>query len=168
MEPNIDRKIELKDKLVSFCKANKLRIYLLIAFLLVAIIAAFLLKISSETKNNKIAEKYILAGLYLTSDKKISLNLYEEIIFSKNKFYSALALSAILEKNLVSDKIKILDYFKNIEIINTSQEQSDLISLKKALYLIKIKNLPEANLLLQNLINKNSKLKTLAEDILVK
>ena len=168
MEPNIDRKIELKDKLISFYKANKLKIYLLILILLVAIIAAFFLKISSETKNNKIAEKYILAGLYLTSDKKISLNLYEEIIFSKNKFYSALALSAILEKNLVSDKIKILDYFKNIEIINTSQEQSDLISFKKALYLIKIKNLPEANLLLQNLINKNSKLKTLAENILVK
>ena len=74
----------------------------------------------------------------------------------------------ILEKNLVPDKDKILNYFKTIEGKNLSDEQIDLIVFKKALYLIKISNIEEGNNLLKNLIDKNSKLKTLAEEILVK
>ena len=39
--------------------------------------------------NNLISEKYISTGLYLsTKDIEKSKNFYEEIILSKNKFYS--------------------------------------------------------------------------------
>ena len=36
--------------------------------------------------------------------KETAAKYYEEIILSKNKFYSVLALNAILEKELIKDK----------------------------------------------------------------
>ena len=125
--------------------------------------------ISNEKNNILIGNKYIKAGLYLTSGKKDqSKNLYEEIIFSKNKFYSILALNKLLENNLISDKNKILNYFQIVEKINISQEQHDLIVFKKALYLLKISNNKNGNELLENLIKNNSKLNSLAKEILNK
>ena len=55
-----------------------------------------------------------------------------------------------------------------MEKIKKTEEQRDVISLKKALYLIKIKNIQAGNEILKNLIKKNSKLKLLAEEILAK
>ena len=52
-------------------------------------------------KNDLISEKYIKAGIFLsTNNNKESLQLFEDIILSKNNFYSILALNTILEKNL--------------------------------------------------------------------
>ena len=39
-------------------------------------------------------------------------NSFREIILSKNSFYGILALNLILEKNLISDKNQILNYFE--------------------------------------------------------
>ena len=169
MEKNLDNKIELKDKLKSFYTQNKLKIYLLIVVLFIIFISIISLKIIDDKKNNLISEKYIKAGLYLTSDKKYkSKILYEEIILSKNQFYSVLALNTILEEDLISDKEKIINYFKIIEKLSKSRDQRDLIIFKKALYLIKNSNLQEGNKLLENLIIDNSKLKPLVENIIVK
>tara|TARA_B100000767_G_C19307628_1_gene346217 strand:+ start:59 stop:457 length:399 start_codon:yes stop_codon:yes gene_type:complete len=131
--------------------------------------ASIFVTINIKKKNNLIAEKYIEAGLYLASNKKeMSKNVYEEIILSKNKFYSILALNIILEKNLVSDKNKILDYFQLVEESNKSNEYKDLIIFKKALYLIKNGSRQKGNLLLKNLIENESKFKPLAEEIFIK
>ena len=74
--------------------------------------------------------------------KKKCKKYYEEIILSKNKFYSLLALNTILEKNLINDKKKIIKYFLKLEKFNFSKEANiDLIHFKKALYLIKIKEI---------------------------
>ena len=94
--------------------------------------------------------------------------MYEEIILSKNKFYSNLALNTILEKNLETDKNKILSHFEILEKLNISEEQLDLLNLKKALYLIKISKNKNAKKLLNNLIEKNSVFKNLAEEVLTK
>ena len=41
-----------------------------------------------KKKMNLISEKYIQAGLYLSSNDKLkSKKIYKEIILSKNKFY---------------------------------------------------------------------------------
>ena len=46
----------------------------------------------NEKKNNLMSEKYIMAGLKINSGKKKEgANLLEEIILSKNKFYSILS-----------------------------------------------------------------------------
>ena len=120
-----------------------------------------------KKKNNLIAEKYIKAGLYLVSgDKTKSKVLYEEIILSKNKIYSILALHTTLEKNLIKNKNKILDYFEIIEDIKKPQDQADLIAFKKALYLIKNSDRKAGNQLLKNLIETDSKLSIIAKEAL--
>ena len=167
MEQNINNKIELKDKLISFYNTNKYKLFVITSLLAIILTSIFFLKINSEKNNALIAEKYIKAGLYLAENKRDqSKNLYEEIIFSKNKFYSVLALNKILEKDLVSDENKILDYFLFVEKINKSEERVDLLIFKKALFFIKIGNIKESNDLLKNLIDKESSLKILAQEII--
>ena len=167
MEQNINNKTELKDKLESFYNTNKYKIFVISCLLIIIFISIFFLKINNEKNNSLVAEKYIKAGLYLAENKRDqSKNLYDEIILTKNKFYSVLALNNILEKNLISDKNKILGYFLLVEKINKSEERSDLLTFKKALYFIKIGNIKEGNNLLKSLINKESTLKNLAQEII--
>jgi len=169
MEEKIDNKAMLKDRLISFYNFNKTKIYIITGFLIIILILISFIKINKNNKNILISEKYIEAGIYLTSDKKEKARiLYEEIILSKNKFYSVLALNTLLEKNLELNEDKILNYFLVIEEINKSQEQTDLITLKKALYLIKISNVQQGQELLKNLVDKNSKLKPIVEEIINK
>ena len=165
-----NNKFKIKDKLFSFYSNNKLKIYLFFLIILLIFISTIFLKMSAEKKNILISEKYIQAGLYLSSNinKEKSINLYEEIIISKNKFYSILALNTILEKDLILDKSKILNYFKVVEEIKKTQEQNDILIFKKALYLKKISKNSEGDKLLKNLIDQNSKIKLLAEEILAK
>ena len=167
MEQNLNNKVELKDKLISFYNTNKYKLFVITGVLTIIFISFFFLKINSEKNNSLVAEKYIKAGLYLSENKRDqSKNLYEEIILSKNKFYSVLALNSILENDLISDKNKILDYFLLVEKINKSEERSDLLIFKKSLHFIKIGNIKEGNDLLKNLIDKKSTLKILAQEII--
>jgi hypothetical protein len=168
MEQKLDNKILLKDKLISIYNGNKNKIYSLIGILFSIFVILIILNINSQKKNKLISEKYIQAGIYLSQNNIKSKALYEEIILSKNKFYSILALNTILEKDLELDKKKILNYFEIIEKSNKSEEQTDLILFKKALYLIKISYTKEGNKLLRDLIDKNSELKFLAEEIISK
>jgi hypothetical protein len=67
---------------------------------------------------------------------------------------------------LILDKDQIIDYFNTLQSNITSKEQKDLLILKKALYLIKIEDVQKGNDLLNILIQKNSNLKSLAQEIL--
>ena len=168
MEQNVDKKIEFKSKVISFYSSNKMFVYSFICIIfLILIFSTFLINNKNE-QNKIIAEKYIEAGIYLASDKKEqSINIFEEIILSNNKFYSVLALNTILEKNLVSDKDKILEYFKLVEK-NVNKEQKDLVVFKKALYLMKAEDVDKGNSLLKTLIDNDSPLKSLAEEVVIK
>ena len=169
MDSNTEKKTILKDKLIIFYKKNKLKIYLFFIFLLLAIISIFILEQNKNRKNIVIAERYIQADLYLSSkNEKNTKKLFHEIILSKNKFYSILALNAILENNLTTDKNKILEYFAILEKMKFSKETKDIISLKKALYLIKASDTKDGYNLLKALIEKNSNLKSIAQDIIDK
>ena len=169
MDQNSENNITLKDKFISFYKYNKYILYLGIGILITILVSIIFFNNYKEKKNLLISEKYIQAGLYLASEDKVkSKNLYQEIIFSSNKFYSILALNKILEKNLESDNNKILKYFEEVEKINLSREQKDLIIFKKSLFLIKISNQAQGKVLLKSLIQNNSKLKSLAEEVIAK
>ena len=87
-----------------------------------------------------------------------SKKIYEEIIKSKNKFYSSLALFTLIEKKLEKENSKILEYFTLVEKVSTSEENKDLLKLKKALFLIKISKNEKGEEILKGLINKNSQL----------
>ena len=169
MEQSLNKKIELKDKLVALYTENKLKIYFIIGILLIIFITIIFININNEKKNNYISEKYVQAGLFLASDnKEKSKDLYKEIIFSKNKFYSTLSLYTLLEKDLETDNNQVLDYFKIVEKLTKSKSQKDLLIFKKALYLIKISNIQEGNDLLTTLVASDSELKNIAEEILSK
>ena len=94
--------------------------------------------------------------------------LFEEIILSKNKFYSILALNTLIEKKLINDKSKIINYFEMLETNISSESEKDLIIFKKALYLLKNSDEQKGNELLNDLINRDSTLKNIAQDLLIK
>ena len=130
-------------------------------------LSSIYLKNKSDKQNTLISEKFIQAGIHLAAnDKEKAKIIYEEIIFSKNKFYSILSLNTILEKKLVLDREKILNYFKLIENVVSNDESRELINLKKALYLIKESDNKNGDNLLQNLIESNSTFKSIAIEIL--
>ena len=169
MEENIEKKQELKSKLIHFFDKNKFSFFILISLIVIAIFALSLLQINVKKKNSLIAEKYIQAGIYLANKKNADATLiFEEIIESKNKFYSILSLNTILEKKLLTDKKKILLLFKKIEKVKTTQEQRDLIKFKKALFLINNSEFEEGKKLLQEIVDSKSGLKFLAEEIISK
>ena len=66
-----------------------------------------------------------------TNNEEKAKKLLDKIILSENKFYSILALNTIIEKNLITDKNKILNYFQILENIKSSDESHDLILFKK-------------------------------------
>ena len=99
--------MNFKEKIIEIYKENKLKTFFLIGLFLSLIISLMYLNIHDKKKNKIISEKYIEAGIYLASNKKEkSRIIYEEIILSKNEFYSILALNTILEKKLILDEKK--------------------------------------------------------------
>ena len=148
MEQNADTKTDFKEKFLNFYKLNKIKFYILIILISLTIITVSFMRHINEKNNILTSEKYIQAGIYLTLKKKENAKeLYEEIILSNNK---------------------ILNYFNHLEQAITLQRNKDLITLKKALFLIKISNQKEADDLLNSLIINNSNLKSIAEDLLKK
>ena len=169
MDHSLEKKIDFKDKIVNFYNKNKLKILFLILILLSSVLFLLFIDFKKNNNNKIISEKYIQAGLYLAKNKKENAkNIYEEIIASKNKFYSILALNTIIEKDLITDKDKIMQFFDMLERSNLTSENIDLLILKKALYLIKISDIKPGNDLLKTLKNKNSSLKLIAEELLSK
>ena len=166
MEEKIDN-LTYSEKLLKFFAENKLKILILLGLISIIIFTLTFININEKNKNLLISEKYIEAGLHLRKgeEEKAKL-LYEEIVLSKNKFYSALALNVILEKNLFSNDNKILDYFSLLEKVNFSNDQKDLLMFKKGLYILKISKKEQGNLLLKNLIDYDTNYKTLAQEIL--
>jgi hypothetical protein len=131
------------------------------------IISLIFIKQNNQKKNNLIAEKYVQAGILLNSNqKKKAKNIYEEIILSKNNFYSILSLNTIIEKELVSDKKRIMEYFDLLEKSTKEINQKDLLVLKKALFLIKSSDIETGNYLLKSLVDKNSSISKIARDLL--
>ena len=167
METNQENKSSSKEKLINFFNSNRLKIYMFLSILLVAAVSVIIINKNSDKKNNMIAEKYIQAGIFLSLNKNEEAKLlYEEIVLSKNNFYSILALNSILEKNLISDKEKILEYFSILKKLDYSEEKLDLIILKNALYLIKNNEDELGKKYLKELIEKESKLKIIAQEII--
>ena len=70
MEQNIETKLDLKDKFINFYNSNKLKILIFSIILSIALIMVMSFKYFNKKQNIMIGEKYIKAGLYLSSNKK--------------------------------------------------------------------------------------------------
>ena len=167
MDQDIDKNLEFTNKLKLFFIKQKIKIILIFfAFIVISIIFLWM-KIIQEKENISISEKFIKANIYLSSENKDkSKELYEEIIKSKNKFYSILALNTILEKELENNEDVIINYFDILQDLSIPPEQKDLLIFKKALYLIQISKTEEGETLLRRLSNSNSYLKNISDQIL--
>tara|TARA_Y100000816_G_scaffold244710_1_gene192450 strand:- start:1056 stop:1565 length:510 start_codon:yes stop_codon:yes gene_type:complete len=167
MDQDTDKNLEFTNKLKLFFIKQKIKI-ILIFFTFVLISIIFLaMKIFQERENISISEKFIKANIYLSSENKDkSKELYEEIIKSKNKFYSILALNTILEKGLENNEDVIINYFDTLKDLSIPSEQKDLLIFKKALYLIQISKTEEGEGLLRKLSNSDSYLKNISDQIL--
>ena len=169
MDQNLNSKIEIKDRISNFYNKNKIKVFLFISILIILFISFSIIKINNNNNNILMAEKYVKAGLAINSgDKEKTKILLDEIILSKNSFYGILALNLILEKNLISDKNQILNYFEILIKKRQSKENKDIINFKKALFLIKNSEVKKGNELLNEMIKNNSNLKFLAEEIILK
>ena len=167
MEQNFEGKLDIKSKLTDFLNENRLKIFTLIAIVILIFISIMYVQYSKGKKNELIAEKYIQAGLYLSSNKaEKAKKLYIDIILEKNDFYSVLALNTLIEKNLISDKDKILEFFQTIEKLSLTKNRSDLLTFKKSLYLLKNSDEKAGIKLLKKLVDDNSSLKPIAEELL--
>jgi len=163
MENKIKEETNLFQKISSIVKEKrKFLIYILILVVLI-IFALVFYKIYDEKVNTMTSEKYVKAGIYLTSnDKEKSKKIYKDIILSKNKLYSILALNSILENELESNTDEVLKLFNIIENIKISKEQKNLVKLKKAFYLIKNSKEDEGQKILKEIISSNSAWKKIA------
>lgn len=167
MTDNLNKEFLLDNKFYLFYKSNK-KIIIIFLFIIITIACVFLYLNTSEKKYNRyISERYTQANILLSADNKLgALKIFDEIILSKNKFYSILALNNVLEKQLTKDENRILNYFEIVEKINQTKSSSELIQFKKALYLAKIEKNELAKKILENLINNNSILKEVAKEII--
>lgn len=167
MENNLENKTDINNRLSNFYRLNKLKIFTIIVIIFVVVISIFFLKHMNKKNNILIAEKYVEAGLQLSKkNKENARNLYEEIILSKNKFYSILSLNTIIENDLIKDNEKVLNYFELLKNLNFSKDKKDFLILKEALYLIKLSNKKDGEQLLKDLIKNSPQLNTLAEEII--
>ncbi len=169
MEQSINKKPNFKEYFKVLYTHHKVKIFSIIILFFLLLIGGFIWKKNEVEKNVLISEKYVKANLLLSNgEKKKATKNYEEIIFSKNKFYSLLSLNTIIDKDLVTDKEKILEYFEKLEKINFDENELDLITFKKALFLIKSSDKQKSELLLKKIIEKNSSLKSLAQELVAK
>ena len=169
MSEQLDQKIEFKKKAIDILKKNKFKFLILFFIFFIFFTSSQVINFLGKKQNISLSEIYVKAGILLAEDKREeSKKYFEKIIEDGNNFYSLLALNTILEKNLISDKKKILDYFEKIENKKFSSELSDLILFKKALYLLRENDEALGIDILSNLIKKESKLKLLAQEIISK
>ena len=167
MDKILNNKLNFKEKILLFYKKNKIKTFFLFFLFFASTIGFNIFNEKQREKEIQLSEIYIKAGLLLNNDQnKEATNQLEEIILSKNSFYSLLALNTIIEKELVNDKEKVLKYFAKIEKANLSEEQQDLLQFKKALYLIKLEDFENGKKILNILIKNNSKFKMIAQDII--
>lgn len=167
MDENLENNIDKKNKLLEFYNSNKIKILICLAIIISVGVFITFLNYKNIQKNKLISEKYIQAGLYLSSDNKNDAKvLLEEIILSKNEFYSLLALNVIVEKKLILDKDKIIEYFEILEKSTSLKDNNDLIVFKKALFLIKEGDRENGMDLLKKLIEDNSSLKLIIQELI--
>ena len=167
MDQDKEKNIEFIDKLKLFFVEQKIKIILIFSTFIIILIIFAVTMIFQERKNILISEKFIKANIFLSSENKDkSKELYEEIIKSKNKFYSILALNMILEKGLENNEDKIIKYFNILQDLSIPSDQKDLLIFKKALYLIQISKTEEGRNLLRKLSNSDSYLKNISNQIL--
>lgn len=134
-EINIVNEKAKKEKFLNFIIKYKNLFYILGSVIFILLIVFFLFKEIQNKKNIKISNNYNLVLLnYKIDNKKEFLNELRNIINSKNKTYSPLALFFIIDNNIlenINEINKLFDIILNNKKLD--QEIINLLIYKKAL-----------------------------------
>ena len=161
-----EKEINSLEKIENFVGKNKNILLIILTLTVFAIIGISYFNYYQNSKNEKVSEKFVQAGIYLSLNKQEeSKKIYKEIIKSKNKFYSLLALNSIIDNDLEQNNEEVLELFNIVENTRIEKEQKNLVKLKKALYLIKISKDNQGEKLLNEIISDNSIWKETASEI---
>ena len=161
-----ETKINSSEKIVNFVQKNKNIILINFILIISVLVGISYFNYYQNSKNEKISEKFVQAGIYLSLNKQEeSKKIYKEVISSKNKFYSILALNNIIDNDLEQNNEEVLELFDIVENIKIENEQKNLIKLKKALYLIKISRDNDGKKLLDEIISDDSIWKEAASEM---
>jgi len=92
--------------------------------------------IAAKNKKISLSDDYVQARIYVENGKsKEALILLRSIVFSNDSYYSTLSFFYILEKNLITDRKKIMSLFNHILKKNKfDKEIENLIIFKKAIF----------------------------------
>jgi len=124
------------EKIKNFFVNNKKRIIIVLSILILLVLSYFAYDEIGKRNKIKIADQYNNSRINYFSGNKLNVeNKMIEIIKTKDKSYSPLALYFLLDNNIINSKEKINDLFDIIiNEISLEEEIKNLIIYKKALY----------------------------------
>ena len=124
------------ERVRNFFVKNKSKIILILLAIIIVLIAAYSFDKYKTNQKIEISNKFNSTTLmYSDKNRDITIKNLVEIINKKDPTYSPLSLYFILDKKLISDRVKINEYF-DLLIENTplDKEINNLVIYKKALF----------------------------------
>lgn len=122
-------------KIQNFIKNNKKKIFIVSLFIFTLIISLLLIKEFKENQRIKLAEQYNSVSIDFLSGKKNNIeDRLIQIIRSKDKTYSPLALFFLIDNKIIDSNEELNKLFNVIiNEINIDEEIKNLVIYKKAL-----------------------------------
>ena len=124
------------ERVRNFFVKNKIKIISILLAIIIVLIAAYSFDKYKTNQKIEISNKFNSTTLmYSDKNKGSTIKNLVEIINKKDPTYSPLSLYFILDKKLISDRVKINEYF-DLLIENTplDKEINNLVIYKKALF----------------------------------
>jgi len=124
------------ERVRNFFVKNKSKIILILLAIIIVLVAAYSFDKYKTNQKIEISNKFNSTTLmHSDKNKESTIKNLVEIINKKDPTYSPLSLYFILDKKLISDRVKINEYF-DLLIENTplDKEINNLVIYKKALF----------------------------------
>ncbi len=126
-----------KPGFIEIIKKFKTLIASIVGLIVLIVISLFIYQEYQKNLNKDISDSFNKALILIQKNEmQKASKVLEEIIKSKDGFYSVSALNLIVEKKLIKDKNKVL---KNFDFVilksNIDKETKNLVIFKKILYL---------------------------------
>lgn len=147
-----------EEKIKKFFINNKKNIYYILAGMIILLFSYFFYSDYKNKKNIEIAKNYLFIQTNFSEDKK---NFYTEelikIINQNDKTYSLLALSFLVDSDLIKSQKKINELFDQlINNINHDKDIKNLLIFKKAIFNSEFATENELIKILNPIINSKS------------
>ena len=124
------------ERVRNFFVKNKIKIISILLAIIIVLIAAYSFDKYKTNQKIEISNKFNSTTLmHSDKNKERTIKNLVEIVNKKDPTYSPLSLYFILDKKLISDRVKINEYFDLlIENTQLDKEISNLVIYKKALF----------------------------------